>query len=121
MILLIILILSLISIHLQNGTNVNIEYLKPIESKTIHLFWTGGFDSTFRLCQIMLDENKKVQPIYINTLSTDGYFWLGSKIKRKNVNFEKKAMNKIRNYLYKNYPISKKKHGYNFLMKNISL
>lgn len=131
-ILILILILILRSNHLQNGTNVNIEYLKPIESKTIHLFWTGGFDSTFRLCQIILDEHKTVQPIYVNTLSTDGYFLLGSKIKRKNVNFEKKAMNKIRNYLYKNYPISKKlllktiyvtkineDPNYNIAMKNI--
>lgn len=132
MIIYIILILILISFYLQNEKNINIEYLKPIESDTIHLFWTGGYDSTFRLCQIMLDEKKKVQPIYINTLCTDGYFLLGTKIKRKNINFEKKAMNKIRNYLYKNYPICKKlllktiyvtkineDSNYNIAMKNL--
>jgi len=132
MILYILLILSIISIYLQTGQTIKIEYLAPIESNTIHLFWTGGYDSTFRLCQIILDEHKKVQPIYVNTLSTDGYYWLGSKIKRKNVNFEKKAMDKIRNYLYKNYPISTKlllntiyiteineDPNYNIAMKNI--
>ena len=36
--------------------------------KTIHyIFWTGGFDSTFRLLQLLLEENKIVQPIYIKS------------------------------------------------------
>lgn len=30
-----------------------------------HLLWTGGWDSTFRLLQLIYDENRKVQPHYI--------------------------------------------------------
>lgn len=30
-----------------------------------HLFWTGGWDSTFRLLQLLLEEKKEVQPHYI--------------------------------------------------------
>lgn len=32
--------------------------------KRINLLWTGGFDSTFRLCQLSRMENVEVQPIY---------------------------------------------------------
>lgn len=31
----------------------------------VHLFWTGGWDSTFRLLQILLEEKKPVQTHYI--------------------------------------------------------
>ena len=30
-----------------------------------HLFWTGGWDSTFRLLQLLLEENKIVQTHYV--------------------------------------------------------
>ncbi len=30
-----------------------------------HLFWTGGWDSTFRLLQLLLDEHKAVQTYYL--------------------------------------------------------
>jgi hypothetical protein len=32
---------------------------------TYKLLWTSGFDSTYRLIEIILVENKKAQPIYI--------------------------------------------------------
>jgi len=32
---------------------------------TTHLFWTGGWDSTFRLLQLLFEEGRKVQPHYI--------------------------------------------------------
>ena len=31
----------------------------------VYLLWTGGYDSTFRLLQLLLIEKKKVQPIYV--------------------------------------------------------
>ncbi len=31
----------------------------------INLFWTGGWDSTFRLLQLIIIYQKKVQPYYI--------------------------------------------------------
>lgn len=30
-----------------------------------YLYWTGGYDSTFRLIEMLVDENKVVQPIYV--------------------------------------------------------
>ena len=43
-------------------------FLKPkisenFEDATVYLFWTGGYDSTYRLCELLLIEKKKVQPI----------------------------------------------------------
>jgi len=34
-------------------------------SNSVNLFWTGGWDSTFRLLQLILIEKKEVQPYYI--------------------------------------------------------
>lgn len=49
------------------------ENLNITNSKRIHyLFVTGGYDSTFRLCQLVLIKNKDVQPIYINIPEMDG-------------------------------------------------
>lgn len=33
--------------------------------KAIHLLWTGGWDSTFRLLQLLLIQKKTVQPYYV--------------------------------------------------------
>lgn len=35
------------------------------ESKAVPLFWTGGWDSTFRLCDLVLVEKRAVKPIYV--------------------------------------------------------
>lgn len=34
-------------------------------TKSLPLFWTGGWDSTFRLMELVINENKTVQPHYI--------------------------------------------------------
>lgn len=34
-------------------------------SHTTHLFWTGGWDSTFRLLQLLFEEKRVVQPHYL--------------------------------------------------------
>jgi len=31
----------------------------------INIFWTGGWDSTFRICTLVADSNCKIQPFYI--------------------------------------------------------
>jgi len=36
-----------------------------INNNTAKLLWTGGWDSTFRLLQLLLEDKKPVQPIYI--------------------------------------------------------
>ncbi len=35
------------------------------DNATVHLLWTGGWDSTFRLCDLILVHGKQVQPYYI--------------------------------------------------------
>ena len=54
-----------------------------------HLLWTGGYDSTFRLLQLLYIEEQEVQPIYIIELSY------------KSPIYELMAMNEIRSELHK--------------------
>ncbi len=77
-----------------------------INEKPINLFWTGGYDSTARLCQIVIELKKPVQPLYIDfNLDNQSYdqFWV-----RKNRKQEKRAMKKIINNIIKKYPYTKK-------------
>ena len=73
----------------------------------IYLFWTGGYDSTFRLCQLLIKLKKKVQPIYISDPNLDNYS--DKKTKRKNHKQEIKAMEKIKNILLEKFDHIKKK------------
>lgn len=58
--------------------------------KTTYLLWTGGWDSTFRLLQLLLDQRISVTPYYLVS-------------KRKSVRFEQKAMEMIRKTLVDSY------------------
>ena len=62
---------------------------------TRFLFWTGGYDSTFRLGQI-LHTRDSVLPIYINDPKMDG-----DNVARKNRSQELAAMSNILQLLYK--------------------
>lgn len=101
------IIILLISYKLQTGTYATIQYVPEKQSNTVHIFWTGGFDSTFRVLQLLISEHKTVQPIYISADIIDGYFLNGQLVLRKNKQFEINAMNKIRFYLNKKYPFTK--------------
>lgn len=79
----------------------NIESYK---NRIVYIFWTGGYDSTFRLCQLLIDERKIVQPIYISDIIDN---LPNKKTRRHNHKFEKDAMKKIRLQLNKNYPFTK--------------
>lgn len=80
---------------------------EPTEEKIFYLYWTGGFDSTFRLCEMLINEKKIVQPIYVS-LQLDNNceseescnkLWL-----RRNRQQEKQAMLAIRKTLKSKYP-----------------
>jgi hypothetical protein len=62
------------------------------KTKTVNIFWTGGWDSTFRLLQILIVEKKTVQPHYIIDPT------------RKSTDSEIFAMNMIRNRVYQKFP-----------------
>ncbi len=55
-----------------------------IKKDTCNVFWTGGFDSTYRLGEILCRGSRTVRPVYI--IDRD----------RKSLPFELKAMSKIR-------------------------
>lgn len=75
---------------MQNKGNSNIKNIQNV----IYLFWTGGYDSTFRLCQLVLNDIP-VQPIYIIDPKSDGTMFE----RRKNRKFEIEAMNEIKKKL----------------------
>ena len=90
-------------------TAENFDILSPK-----YVFWTGGYDSTFRVCELLIIHKVPVQPIYLS-------YNLDSKHKsdiwvRKNRNEEKEAMVKIRNIIINRFPYTK-----NLLYKTIDI
>ena len=70
-------------------------------AKPVPLFWTGGYDSTYRLCELLLIEKRAVQPIYIAAnIDNDP----GESTCRHNHIQEKAAMAKIRSEILAKYP-----------------
>lgn len=59
------------------------------------IFWTGGYDSTFRLLQLLLIEKKKICPVYISDPTTDT---------RKNSKYEIRQMRQIIQKINNRYP-----------------
>ncbi|MCB2208726.1 MAG: hypothetical protein KQH67_10580 [Bacteroidetes bacterium] len=64
------------------------------EKKTVNIFWTGGWDSTFRLLQLLVVEKKTVQPHYIIDPT------------RKSTDAEIRAMNGIRLKMLQKFPFT---------------
>ena len=111
-ILLIILLIILLTTNYQSKP-YHSKYLVPIklqqiklDSDTKSLFWTGGYDSTFRLCQLLLDERKKVKPIYITSSDVDSPS--SDRIQhRRSREAEVRTMKNIRKILYHDYPFTR--------------
>ena len=102
MYLIIFLIVSLYIIHYFNKL-LPIDINRLNLKNTTSLFWTGGYDSTFRLCQLLIDEKKIVQPIYVACPYIDSTKkdWFSNRSSR---NKEIKIMQKIRKQLFKDFP-----------------
>lgn len=75
---------------------------KFANSEIAYIFWTGGYDSTFRICQALIDERRIVKPIYISDIIDN----LPSKNneRRHSLKNEYLSMSKIRNKIYKLFP-----------------
>lgn len=79
--------------------------------KIHYVYWTGGYDSTFRVCEMLIDEGKIVQPIYMSlvldndcaTEETCNKLWI-----RRNRKEEIGAMNKVRQMLAEKFPFTRK-------------
>lgn len=67
------------------------------DNDPIHLFWTGGWDSTFRICQLAITLKKRVQPIYVNAMREAGG-------QRLCMTHELQAMEYIRADLRRDFP-----------------
>lgn len=62
----------------------------------VNLLWTSGSDSTFRLLELLLIQKRPVQPYYIMDRT------------RKSLDFEIKAMENIKELVFRKYPDTKK-------------
>lgn len=80
----------------------------------IYLAWTGGFDSTFRLLQILLLERQAVQPIYIMTACVDGI-----EDGRVNQKYEVERMEKLRSIILNKFPHSRRLLRKTLIVKKI--
>ena len=96
-IMLLILILIILIYIRFNGTQHEKENI-------VYLFWTGGYDSTFRLCQALIDEKKIVQPIYISDIIDNLPQNTTRRMNKKN---EYDAMNKVIKTLHSKYPYTR--------------
>lgn len=66
-----------------------------IQEDHVNLLWTGGWDSTFQLLQLLLIYRSSVKPFY---LIHEG---------RGSIHMEIKTMKKIKNFIIKTYPYTK--------------
>lgn len=119
LLLLILLFIILFKIFSNNYSNNQINYFtdQRVESSTlptkiingqpvVHLLWTGGYDSTSRLCELIIKYKKFVQPIYVMAPNTDGVSTGLLKTRRKNIDRELISMQKIKRMLYQQFPYS---------------
>jgi Queuosine biosynthesis protein QueC len=79
------------------------DHLDRPNRRTRYIFWTGGFDSTFRICQMLADESARypIQPLYIIDDKVDG-----PNGGRRNRAKEIRTMNFLRKELRKAFPFS---------------
>jgi len=79
------------------------RYRKDSQTDTHYVCWTGGYDSTFRVCQL-IHAGKRVQPIYLGMDDVDDEGTKLFRIQRKNKKSELQAMKQIRRSLEAIYP-----------------
>jgi hypothetical protein len=96
MLIFVLIIIIAVSIYLQERSTI-----EGFGKGTVYLFWTGGYDSTYRLCELAIVYKKSVQPIYISDPKLDD---IKGKYSRKNVDIEMKVMDDIKRKLIEKYP-----------------
>jgi hypothetical protein len=74
-------------------------------SNPVYIFWTGGYDSTFRVCQLLVVERVKVQPVYISDPYLDNK--KTSNTRRHNHKQEYKTMDNLTKMINKKFPYTK--------------
>lgn len=89
----------------SNPIPINEKYINYAQLSNIdpeYVFWTGGYDSTFRICELLIVYKVPVQPIYISYNLDSAK--KSDKWVRKNRKEEQEAMEKIRTKLYSRFP-----------------
>lgn len=93
-----ICVIVLLLVILLSNIELNLKCRESFTNNDdVYLFWTGGYDSTFRLCQLVIDQKRSVVPIYITDDNLDNPT---GTYRRKNRKYEIDAMNKIKNQIY---------------------
>jgi len=87
----VLVVLTVIIIFLFDVTNT-----EPLLYPPTYTFWTGGYDSTFRICDLVLGEKKVVQPVYVSALIDNVE---GSSTRRRSRDQELATMQTIRQLL----------------------
>ena len=82
-----------------------------------YLFFTGGYDSTYRLCELVIVNKVKVQPIYISDKYIDNEE--NKKTRRKNHVYEKKSQDKIIKKIKERFPHTKELIEPTIIVKSI--
>jgi len=77
-----------------------VSSLLPGRAGERHIFWTGGYDSTWRILQALLVDKHVVLPIYLGG-TIDNF---DGKLKRRSANFELSAMQSIRDEVERSFP-----------------
>ena len=99
-----ILLILLIKKYLLISNREN--YINFIDSREPeYVFWTGGYDSTFRICELLIIYRLPVQPIYVSYNLDSAK--KSDKWVRKNRDEEDEAMDKIKNKLFSRFPFTK--------------
>lgn len=78
------------------------KYRKEIQTDTHYVCWTGGYDSTFRVCRL-IHTGERVRPIYLNMDDVDDDGGKFFRVNRNNKENEIQAMEKIRHLLEDKY------------------
>lgn len=96
----VLVILHFIFQATQNKPYHNVEHFENLQ-EPIYIFWTGGFDSTFRVLQALIDEGQVVQPVYISAIIDN---LSSSNTRRNNTTQELKAISKIESNIRHKFP-----------------
>jgi len=86
-------------------TDSIVELSAPFCPNATYLLWTGGYDSTARLCELVIINRVMVQPVYIMAPNTDFAPLFGIFTRsRENIDMELAAMENIRGAIIAKYP-----------------
>ena len=79
------------------------EKFENLQTQPLYIFWTGGYDSSFRVLQATIVENRIVIPIYLAG-NIDNYN--SKKLKRKNKDYELETIHHIQEILSTQFPLA---------------